>query len=606
MKISLLFISCFFWVLLASGQENLLIDKLKIKGNGHFQDFKLKEQIIMSSHSWLSDKIFKKDPVYFSQKLYDEDIDRIRVFYQKEGYLNIDFKKPLLSQNKKGELEVTIFIIENAPVYISNIEVVVDSFSVLSDVLNKKEIKNLELKSEAFVGKIFRDEAVNQDQKLLAEVFYDKGFAYTSVHSEIEVDTAKNEASVKWLVNRGPLSYFGETTVDGNERVPEKNILHQLNYKKGEIWSKRKIDDTQKQIYNQGNYRVASVKTQLSAAKADTLPVRIHIQEAPRWTTRFGAGYGSEDKFRTFADIQYLSFLTHTGRLNFYAKYSRLEPYNIYFKFSQPSFLLPFNTLVLNPFVQRQNEPGYKLDKWGYNITFLQNFSKKLNTSIGYVFEDVNMDTSFVAKPINVTSSESIYRKAGIEFGAVYNNSEPILDPIHGYALSFNFKTNDLLFERQMPFFRILAEYKSYWGLRKGTVLALKLKMGGIQRTDDQDFIPVEERFFAGGSYSVRGWGRSELGPKDVNGKPVGGNSLMEGSAELRFDLGKLLKFSVFGDFGNVWEQSFSYHINDLHYSAGVGIRVKTPIGPAGLDFARPVFDTENRWLIHFNIGHSF
>lgn len=87
-------------------------------------------------------------------------------------------------QNKKGELEVTIFIIENEPVHISNIEVLVDSLSFLQDVLKKKEIKNLELKNEAFIGKVFRDEAINHDQKLLAEVFYDKGYAYTAKSGE--------------------------------------------------------------------------------------------------------------------------------------------------------------------------------------------------------------------------------------------------------------------------------------------------------------------------------------------------------------------------------------------------------------------------------------
>lgn len=560
----------------------------------------------MRSNSWISEKIFGKEAVYFSEKLYEEDLARLRNFYQKEGYLNVRFGKPLLAVNKREKVELTVVIHENEPVHISKIVSLVDSVARADEVLRKREIKSIELQSEAIPGKVFRDEAVNHDQMVIAETFYEQGYAYTRVRPEIGVDTSSNSASIDWKIDRGPLTYFGKTTVTGNERVPAKSILRQLNYKEGDIWSKQKIDDSQKQIYNQGNYRVASVKTQLSSSKADTLPVVIHIQEAPRWSTRFGVGYGTEDKFRTFADIQYLGFLTHTGRLNFYAKHSGLEPYNVYFKFSQPSFMLPYNTLVINPFVMRQNEPGYKLDKWGYNFTFLQNFSKELNTSIGYVFEDVTQDTTDVNFTDISTTDESIYRKTGIVFGAIYNNSEPILDPIEGYSISFNMKTNDLLFESQMPFFRVLAEYKSYWGLRKGTVLAVKLKMGGIVRTDDNDFIPVEERFYAGGSYSVRGWGRSELGPKDVNGNPTGGNSLLEGSTELRFDIGKLIKLSVFGDFGNVWEESFSYHLNDLHYSAGFGIRVKTPIGPAGFDFARPVFDEINSWQIHFNIGHSF
>jgi len=99
------------------------------------------------------------------------------------------------------------------------------------------------------------------------------------------------------------------------------------------------------------NYRVASVRTQIGKELVDTVPMQIQITEAPRWTVRFGAGYGREDKFRAFTDIQYLSFITNTGRLNLYAKHSGLEPYNIYLKFSQPSFLFPINTLTLHPYL---------------------------------------------------------------------------------------------------------------------------------------------------------------------------------------------------------------------------------------------------------------
>lgn len=590
----------------AQGQENLIIDKLNFEGNEHIQTLTLKEQIIMRPHSLFSEKVFKKEPVYFSQKLYEEDLARIRNFYQKAGYLNVGFDNPVVQVNKRDKVEITVVIRENVPIRIADVKLLVDSILPISEVLNKNELKTIGLQTEALKGKIFSDSDVEHDERIIAEPFYSRGYAYTQVKSLIDVDTSDNTAQITWNIDRGPLTYFGHTNVSGNKRIPSESILRQLNYRTGEVWSKQKVDNSRKQIYNQGMYRVASVKTQLSPLRNDTLPVNIHIQEAPRWETRFGAGYGSEDKFRTFADIRYLSFITHTGRLNFYAKHSGLEPLNLYLKFSQPSFLFPINTMVLYPFFQRQNEPGYKLDIWGYNITFLQNFSKQLNTSFGYIFEDVRLDTASYIPLRTSTSELSVYRKTGLVLGAIYSNSEPVLDPISGTSFSFNLKTNDLGFKPEMPFFRVLAEYKSYWGLRKGTVLALKVKMGGIVRTDDFSFIPIEERFYAGGSYSVRGWARSDLGPKDVNGQPIGGNSLFESSVEFRFDLGSLFKLSVFSDFGNVWEKSFSYHLNDLRYSAGFGLRVKTPIGPAGLDFARPVFDNEQSWQIHLNIGHSF
>lgn len=606
MKSAVFFIFLLLVSAVVSAQEDFVVRKIKFTGNKQFSNSQLKDEITIESSYWFKEKIVGKEPVYYTKKLLAEDIKRLQIFYQREGFLDVRFGKPKITINKKRKVILTLPIEEGIPIRISDVSFLVDSTYTLQDVLKPIEQKKLVYQTQTTHSKIFRDNAIAEDKLLISEIFSNQGYPYTTVNQQLQVDTTTHTTKVNWLINRGPLSYFGSTSILGNSRVPTKSILRQISYKQGDLWSRKKVDQTQKQIYNQGNYRVASVRTIIDSVMVDTLPMHVQINEAPRWSTRFGVGYGREDKFRAFTELQYLSFITHTGRLNFFAKHSALEPYNIYFKFSQPSFLFPFNTLSINPFILRQNEPGFKLDRMGYNFSFLQNISEELNTSIGFVFEDVEQDTTDIDKVPKNIDEEVFYKKTGIVIGGIYNNSTPILDPIHGYSLSFNAKTNDIIFSHEMPFYRILTEFKTYVGLSQGTVLALKVKLGGIARTDKQSFIPNEERFYSGGSYSVRGWARSELGPKDENGKPIGGNSLFESSAEFRFDLNRQFKFTLFADAGNVWLNSFSYRLNDLHYSAGVGLKIKTPIGPAGIDFARPVFDEETSWQIHLNIGHAF
>lgn len=606
LKYILLTIALFFCTLFGFAQENLMISKVKFQGNKHVHKSQLEDEIAIEKSTWMKRKIFGKEPVYYSRALYNDDIARLRIFYQKEGYLNVQFDEPEVTIGKKNRVAITFIIHEGEPVTISDISYRVDSLKNLDDVLQAKDKRKLLLQTQVNTSKKFRDEAILNDKQLIAETFYDYGYPYTSVDYNLKVDTISNITSVKWDIDRGKLAYIGETTITGNERVPSKSILRQVAYREGEVWSKKKIDQTQKQIYNQGNYRIASIRTRIEEEQLDTIPLQIQIREAPRWSARFGTGYGREDKLRAYTDLQYLGFITHTGRLNFYAKHSGLEPYNVYLKFSQPSFLVPINTLSIHPFIQKQDEPGYKLKKYGASLTFLQNFSKELNTSIGVVYEDVTQDTTGLFTDNDFDFDETIYNKLGLVLGAIYNNADPILDPVQGYAISFNMKTNDVVFSGDFPFFRILTEFKTYFGIQRGMVLALKGKIGGIKRTDGVDFIPVEEKFYAGGSHSVRGWSRGNLGPQNENGIPVGGNSLLETSAEFRFDIGRRMKFNLFVDAGNVWEDSFEYHIADLRYAAGLGLRFKTPVGPAGIDFARPVFDSENKWQVHFNIGHSF
>jgi outer membrane protein assembly complex protein YaeT len=587
-------------------QDNIEIKRIKIKGQSAVSKSKIKERMTLETTSWFKRKILKKDVVLFTQDLYKDDIKGLKQLYQKEGYLDIIFDSPAITFNKKQKIKLSIFINEGSPTKVIEVSYLVDSTKTIQQALPKKESRNILLQSQLISSKIFSDETFYHDQLIIAEGFGNIGYPKALINYDLKVDTLSNTANLKWLINKGPLVYFGPTNVSGNERIPDKSILRQLAYNEGDIWSLKKIEQTQKQIYMQGMYRVASVNAQVIGQISDTIPVTIQIKEAPRWSTRFGAGYGSEDDFRVFADLEYLGFITKTGRLKLYGKHSGLEPYNFYLRFFQPSVFLPFNTMVLNPYFLHEDEPGYKLKKTGVSVSMLQNLSKQVNTSIGYTFEDVNLDTTYNASGEGNINSDSIYDKAGIILGGIYSTANPILDPVQGYSVSLNFKTNKVLIGGEMPFFKILTEYKSYFGLRNGIILALKAKIGGAQRTDVDELIPVDERFFSGGSNSVRGWPRSELGPKDESGRPIGGNSLLEGTVEFRFDLSYRFSMNLFCDAGNVWEDSFSYHFNDLHYSAGAGIHIKTPIGPAGIEFARPIFEEDREWQILFNIGYSF
>ena len=132
------------------------------------------------------------------------------------------------------------------------------------------------------------------------------------------------------------------------------------------------------------------------------------------------------------------------------------------------------------------------------------------------------------------------------------------------------------------------------------------MKFGVIEPQDEDNFVPIEERFFAGGAASVRGWSRSELGPLNSDSKPLGGNSLLEGSLEFRYPIWGLMSGALFGDFGNIWQDSFEHKFNDLRYAAGFGLRFKTPIGPLRLDVARPVFDDDSAMQFYLSVGHAF
>ena len=140
----------------------------------------------------------------------------------------------------------------------------------------------------------------------------------------------------------------------------------------------------------------------------------------------------------------------------------------------------------------------------------------------------------------------------------------------------------------------------------QGLILASRLQIGSMQSIKSGESTPIADRFYAGGSNSVRGWERSDLGPKSDDNLPMGGNSLAEASIELRYPIWNILSGAIFLDLGNVWSGTYDHDIHQLEYAGGAGLRVKTPLGPLRFDVATPLSIADKEIQFYLNIGESF
>jgi outer membrane protein assembly factor BamA len=119
------------------------------------------------------------------------------------------------------------------------------------------------------------------------------------------------------------------------------------------------------------------------------------------------------------------------------------------------------------------------------------------------------------------------------------------------------------------------------------------------------------ERFFAGGSFSVRGFEKDKLGPRDpVLGEPAGGEAVFIINQEVRFALPihEWAHGVIFYDAGNVYAKLSDFDLRHLRHSLGFGLRLHTPIGIGRVDLGfnlRPKKD-EKRAVLHFALGHAF
>ncbi len=164
--------------------------------------------------------------------------------------------------------------------------------------------------------------------------------------------------------------------------------------------------------------------------------------------------------------------------------------------------------------------------------------------------------------------------------GLDWNKRNDDLNPTRGFLLRGGIEHSNNALLSDVSFVKMAAEGLYFRPLDWQAVLATRLKLGGIEPYGGSRNIPSNVRFFAGGAGSVRGFATNRLGPLDTEGNPIGGNSLIEGSVELRFPIVRNWGAAVFIDFGNVFKPAFTYRLPDLRYTGGVGAWYVSPVGP--------------------------
>jgi outer membrane protein insertion porin family len=590
------------------GQEGYELNNLIISGNESFSDDELINQTSLYTLSWFEKTILRKDEFIFSEEYLEADIKKLTTYYQQHGFIDVDIVYQFLNMDHENRsLELELIISEKGYVSVKEIRNTLISENRASEKIADSLFNAIRSDLGLKKGTRFQDSFLQSDKNRIINHYLNLGFAYVDVDYEIILNNTETMVEIVWNINPGPRCYFGPIQIFSEKENLESLIRDRIEFNSGDLYRKVLLDTTQQGIYSLGLFQVVSVTAFLDNKKSKILPVKISVKEAPTITTRFGIGYGTEAKFRVFADIMKISFLGGARRLQLILGHSAIEPYNIDLRFIQPAFLTRSLTLVLNPFIRKQDEPGFQVERRGAKSTFLYSFLARLTSSITYTYEDVVRDSVDVdlELPFYDERYRGLYDKSMVNLGLNWDTSYPMFTPERGFLSSINFQYNGVITAVEYPFQKTILDLRTYQKV-SSIVLALRLKMGGILPIRDNDFIPVEERFYAGGSYSVRGWARQMLGPIDPFGNPIGGRSLLEFSSEVRYPVYDIVSGVAFMDCGNVWLESYTWKLNEIRYSLGLGIRIRTPIGPVRLDAARPIFDDETKIQIHFSVGHAF
>ncbi len=585
----------------AAAQENYTIKAIDFTGNEMIASETLMGQMNIRSATFLQKVAFWKEQPDFSPVMLDNDLERLRRFYQRNGFLNPRLDYSLERNEKRENLRITIKVEEGEPIKIGNMTFTQPKDSTAATLLSGIT-GELPLKS----GDRFVDQSILELESRIKNVFLNNGYPLIEINRQVDVHPDKKRADINFAVKPGPRTVFGQVRIKGDSLVPRGFIRKKIRLSSGDLYSQQKMNASQESLFRSDLFNYVVIRAPKDSIRNKRIPLIVEVSELPSWSMEAGIGYGTEDRFRASVSITKLQFLGGTRKFIFEGKHSHFLPLSFEMKFIQPGLIGDNLDLILNPFFTRENEISYTADRLGSGITFQQNISRSTSAYLMYSFErDFLKDLSF-STPLNEAKGrELIHNKSGFTIGFNRNTANSRFNPSSGWKLDAYFTYMGIGFRSKYHYYKNEISLVRYHQLDQDWILAGKLRAGFIQPTRGKQ-TPIEDRFLLGGASSLRGWGRNQISPVNEAGNPIGGNSMLEGSMELRFPVYDIFSGVTFADFGNIWETSFTYNPDDFLYNVGLGLRINTPVGPVRLDLASPIFEKPIRPQFFISIGHAF
>jgi len=626
----------------------------------------------------------------FSQQLAAQDVENIKNQYRANGFQQAQVRYELKDdvEDKGNKIAVYYHIVEGPQTRVASLTIEGASEN------NRAKFPPLNI----VAGEPYSQANVDSDRDSILTFYYNNGYPSAELEAtSVAVSGDADRMSVSYKIVEGEQVFVDRVIRAHLTYTRPKYVMREVQVHPGDPLSQQEIYDTQSRLYSLGVFNAVNVAVKNPEGDEPYKDVLMDFQEAKRWT--FDYGFGIEASTgqpsnpstttnssgqtvntttnpegqpgvspRVSFDVTRLNFLGKTNTVALKSQYGKLEKLGL-IRFNAPRFFdNPNLTFAVTAFYDDAiNVTTFTSQRLEGSVGLNQVVSRRANgnpvTMLDYKFTYRRVKASdVVVAPEEIPILSQPVRVGMPTFTYSRDKRNDPIDATNGNLTTVDLGVASNYFGSQADFGRVVAQNSTYVLFRKkansksGWVFARSLRIGAAEPFNNT-IIPLPERFLAGGSNSLRGFALNQAGPRDLTtGAPLGGNSLIVNSLELRFPpfalpfFGDTISMVAFNDIGNVFSNNttmykslfrfyqpnreacqneqteqqcrFDYMSNTI----GAGIRYKTPIGPVRFDLgynlnppAYPYFSADSsgnltvfnthvtrRLNFFFSIGQAF
>jgi outer membrane protein insertion porin family len=447
-------------------------------------------------------------------------------------------------------------------------------------------------------GGPYRVSDLARDRDTVLTAYRNSGYLQADVVPEVTFSEDRAEAAVVLRVVPGAPTTVDHVVITGLETTREAVVRRELAVKEGEPLALDRVLESQRRLGALGLFDRVTI-TEMDPDSPLRRSVVVRADEAPLTSVSYGLGYSENEKLRGSAEVTRRNLFGMDRRLSIFARASFLG-FRMLGTFREPYLFGRKQELFVSAFREEEDRISFDFVRTGLTVQT----ARTLSRSWSLILRETYAET----RTFNTTEDCLAFGRefcpgtlSGPSASVVHDTRDDPVDPRRGHFLL----TDTQLSHRVLGGNTLVKGYvqaASYQLLTAHTLVAVSARLG-LARTfgEEQLLVPKPDRFFAGGDYSLRGFGVDEV-------LPDGGNALVLGGVELRRHLLGAFWAAAFAETGNVYSLVSDMSLTKLRYTAGLGLRYKSAVGPLRFDWGYKLDRQpgEKPYHLHFTIGHAF
>ena len=580
------------------------VRRIEVTGNDSISSRRLRKAMA-TKQGWLF------GAGYYRPEVLEEDVERLKGVYRLEGFSDVDVKAEAQFDEKRYGLLIPVTI-QEGPRYLVGQTL----FKGVQQVTEAELRKGLKLNR----NQPFSQEQLSQEVASIQSVYFSKGYMAAEVIPSTVLNPTLKRIDITYQVEEGAVATVGQIFVKGNVKTRDVVIRRELRLSPGDRFDGEKLRRSKERLYNLGFFEEVNLET-TPADRPDRRNLVVTVKESKTGELSFGGGFSSIDKLIGFVEIvqrnfdlfNWPTFVGGGQELKFTAMFGTRRR-NFELSFTEPwlfnrPYLFGFD--LYNTVRTRGEGYSFELKRKGGDLRLGRAFGDYDRLDLTYRLENVRVSD------MADTASSALKDELG-------SNS------VSSLLLAYTRDTRDNVFNAKKGYFfnsgiegagSFLGGDRDFWKwtstgsvffqpIKENQVLEFRLTTGLSDSYGDSKAVPIFERYFAGGSDSIRGYRERRVGPRDsVTNDPIGGEAMAVFNVEYTVPVVDFMKAATFFDVGNVWSRTQQFAREGFKSGVGAGVRIKTPFGPVKLDYGWPLNPGKGErrtGRLHFSASRAF